>query len=52
MNTNKRTTIIGGRFVDLDKTPIEDLKKIQKDLEIREKELKKQIEKKLKKMDN
>ncbi len=44
MKSNTKTLIIDGKLIDLDKTPIEDLKKIQKDLMEREKEIRRQIE--------
>ena len=47
MKSNTKTLIIDGKLIDLDKTPIEDLKKIQKDLMEREKEIRRQIEEEL-----
>lgn len=47
MESNTKTLIIDGKLINLEKTPIEDLEKIQKDLEKREKEITKQIEKAL-----
>lgn len=39
--------IINGQFIDLDKTPLEELKKISKQLKEKETEIKKQIEREL-----
>ena len=47
MENNKRKLIIDGKFIDLDKMPIEELKKIQENLTKREEEIRKQIEKEL-----
>lgn len=44
---NKRTVIIDGKVVDLDKTPLEELRKIQNDLDKKEKAIREQIEKEL-----
>lgn len=47
MESNTRTLIIDGKLINLDKTPIEDLEKLQKDLLKREREITEQIEKEL-----
>lgn len=44
MEKKKRTVIVNGKIIDLDKAPIEDLKRAQKELERREKEIRKQIQ--------
>lgn len=47
MESHARTLIIDGKLINLDKTPVEELEKIQKDLAKREKEITEQIEKAL-----
>lgn len=44
MEKKKRTIIVNGKIIDLDKASIEDLKRAQKELARREKEIRKQIQ--------
>lgn len=48
MENNTKTLIIDGKLINFEKTSIEELEKIQKDLAKREKEITEQIEKELK----
>ncbi|MCI8760238.1 MAG: hypothetical protein HFJ34_03850 [Clostridia bacterium] len=47
MENYTKTLIIDGKLINLDKMPIEELEKIQKDLAKREKEITQKIEKAL-----
>lgn len=47
MENNKRTLIIDGKLIDLQKIPVEELEKLQKDLAKKEREIRQRIEKEL-----
>lgn len=47
MERKRNTVIINGRLIDMENTPIEELKKIKKELEEREKNIRARISQKL-----
>ncbi len=47
MDDNKRTLIIDGKLIDLQKISVEELERLQKDLANKEKEIRQRIEKEL-----
>lgn len=52
MEKNADTVIINGRLINIEKTPIEELKRIKRELEEEEKNLKARIYRELAKEDN
>lgn len=47
MGDSKRKMIIDGKVIDIDKAPLEELERLQRNLEKREQEIREKIEKEL-----
>lgn len=52
MERKRSTVLINGRLIDIEKTPIQELKKIKKELEEREKNIRARINQELAKENN